>query len=72
VNASPEPFSNIALSALEDAGSVGLSLLAVFHPVVTLAIVAAFTVIGILVIRKIARGIRGLLKGPWWRPRRLS
>ena len=36
VNASPEPFSNIALSVLEDAGSIGLSLLAAFHPVVTL------------------------------------
>src|SRR5262249_33312816 len=39
VNTSPEPFSNIALSALEDAGTVGVSLLTVFHPVVTFAIV---------------------------------
>src|SRR5262252_5135753 len=29
-NASPEPFSNMALSILEDAGSVGLSVLAAF------------------------------------------
>ncbi len=70
VNASPEPFSNIALSALEDAGSVGLSLLAVFHPVATLIIVAALAVTGVLVIRKLARGIRGLLRGFGWRPRR--
>jgi hypothetical protein len=42
VNASPEPFSNIALCVLEDAGSTGLSLLAAFHPVVTLTIVSLF------------------------------
>src|SRR5947209_13331559 len=39
-NTSPEPFSNMALSAVEDAGGVGLSLLAAFHPAVTLGIVA--------------------------------
>src|SRR5947209_8926915 len=32
VNTSPEPVSNITVSALEDAGSVGLSVLAAFHP----------------------------------------
>ena len=64
-NASPEPFSNITLSALEDIGSVGLSLLTVFHPVVTLTIVAVLAVISILLIRRLARGIRGL----FWRPR---
>src|SRR5579884_1173572 len=32
VNASPEPFSNLAVSALEDAGSIGFSVLTVFHP----------------------------------------
>ena len=63
VNTSPEPFSNIALSTIEDAGSVGLSLLAAFHPVLTLFIVAALVMTGILLIRKIARGIQGLLHG---------
>ena len=67
VNASPEPFSNIGLSVLEDAGSVGLSLLAAFHPVITLIIVAALVVIGILVIRKIAHGVQGLLNRLRWR-----
>jgi uncharacterized membrane protein len=67
-NASPEPFSNIALSAFEDAGSVGLSLLAVFHPVVTLVIVATLAVTGIVVIHKLARGIQELLRRG--RPRR--
>ena len=49
VNASPEPFSNIALCVLEDAGSTGLSLLAAFHPVVTLTIVSLFLLLGILI-----------------------
>jgi uncharacterized membrane protein len=60
VNASPEPFSNITLSVLEDAGSFGLSLLAAFHPVATLTIVAVFVLLGALFVRKLARGIRGL------------
>src|SRR5580700_5842215 len=33
VNASPEPFSNIAASLLEDLGVAGLVSFAVFHPV---------------------------------------
>ena len=63
VNASPEPFSNVALSAIEDAGSIVLSLLAAFHPVVTLLIVAALVVLGALIMRKLRRGIRALFGG---------
>jgi hypothetical protein len=62
VNTTPEPFSNIALSAVEDAGSVGLSLLAAFHPVIALTVVAALVVLGVLLIRKLALGIRGLFR----------
>ena len=72
VNASPEPFSNVALSAFEDAAGVGLSLLTVFHPVVMLTLVAVLAVMGILVIRKLARFIRSLLCRFGWRPRRLT
>ena len=63
-NTSPEPFSNIALSVFEDAGSVGLSLLAAFHPVATLVIVGVFVLLGVLFLRKLTRGIRGLFRGP--------
>ena len=63
VNASPEPFSNVALSVLEDVGSIGLSLLAAFHPVVALAVVAVLVLCGIVIVRKVARGIRGLFRG---------
>jgi uncharacterized membrane protein len=61
MNASPEPFSNIALSLIEDAASVGLSLLTASHPVAMLVVVAVLAVIGIWIIRKIAHGFRGLL-----------
>ena len=64
VNASPEPFSNVVLSVLEDVGSIGLSLLAVFHPLLTLAFVVVLVVFGVVIIRKLACGIRGLFRGP--------
>jgi hypothetical protein len=62
VNTSPEPFSNVGVSVLEDAGSVGLSFLAAFHPVVTLAVVAVLVAMGFLMVRKFARGIRSLFR----------
>ena len=62
VNASPEPFSNVALSALEDAGSVAMSLLAAFHPVATLVLVVLLVGVGFLIVRKIARAIRSLFR----------
>ena len=62
VNASPEPFSNIAVSSVEEVGSVGLAALAAFHPVVTMAVVLVLTVLGIWVVRKMVRGIRRLFR----------
>jgi hypothetical protein len=41
-NTSPEPFSNIVLSTLEDIFTVALAVLAAFHPVVILVIILAF------------------------------
>lgn len=62
-NTSPEPFSNVVISGLEDVGSIGLTLLTVFHPLVALFIVAVFVLAGVLVIRKLLRGIRALFHG---------
>jgi uncharacterized membrane protein len=62
VNASPEPFSNIGVSALEDLGSVGLSLLAAFHPVVMLVLVGLLVLLGLMIVRRITGGIRGLFR----------
>lgn len=61
-NTSPEPFSNVILSGLEDIGSIGLSLLAVFHPAIALSIVAVLVLIGVLLMRKVVRGVRSLFR----------
>ena len=52
-NASPEPFSNWALSTFEDAAAVGLSWLAATHPVLTGAIVLVLVTLSALLIWKL-------------------
>jgi hypothetical protein len=47
VTPSPEPISNISLSTAEDAGAVGLSWIAVHHPVAGAATVGVLTVAGV-------------------------
>jgi hypothetical protein len=44
VNTSPEPFSNITLSLLEDGLVAGIIVLAIANPVVTLVVVTVLTV----------------------------
>jgi hypothetical protein len=61
VNASPEPFSNIFLSVVEDVFTIGLAALAAFHPVVMLAIVVAFILLLVWLGPKIFRAIRRML-----------
>jgi hypothetical protein len=61
VNASPEPFSNIFLSVVEDVFTIGLAALAAFHPVVMLAIVVAFILLLVWLGPKIVRAIRRML-----------
>ena len=65
VNASPEPFSNIVASLLEDAGVVGLVSFAVFHPVPAAIIAAMALAVGIVVFALLASRIRRA-----WRRRR--
>ncbi|TAK40920.1 MAG: DUF4126 domain-containing protein [Betaproteobacteria bacterium] len=61
INASPEPFSNWAASLLED-GAVPAGLwLAFAHPVVFLVLLAFFAITAVLLLRKIAQGLRRLL-----------
>ena len=57
VTPSPEPVSNIALSAGEDALAVFLTWLATQHPIAAAVIVAAFLVIIVAVMRWIVRTI---------------
>lgn len=57
VTPSPEPISNIGLSAGEDTIAVFLTWLATQHPVAAAGIVAAFLILMVVVIRWIARMI---------------
>ena len=65
VNASPEPFSNIVASLLEDAGVVGVVSLAVFHPVSAAIVAAVALAAGIVVFALLASRMRRA-----WRRRR--
>jgi hypothetical protein len=58
INASPEPFSNIVASLLEDLGVVGLVSFAVFHPVVAAAVAAVVLAVGIALLALLASRIR--------------
>jgi uncharacterized membrane protein len=59
-NTSPEPFSNIALSLVEDAIAVGASFVMASHPVAILVVVAIFLVFAIWIARRIVRALRSL------------
>lgn len=54
-NASPEPFSNWALSFIEDVIAISLTTLAMAHPIIAGAIVVVLLVLAFLVIRGIVR-----------------
>jgi hypothetical protein len=65
VNASPEPFSNIAASLLEDLGVAGLVSFAVFHPAASAIVAAVVLAAGIALFALLASRIR---RG-WYRRR---
>ena len=58
INASPEPFSNIIASLLEDLGVVGLVSFAVFHPVPAAVIAAVLLAAGLALFALLASRIR--------------
>ena len=60
-NASPEPFSNIFLSIVEDILTIGLGALAAFHPVAILAIILVFILLLLWLGPKVFRAIRRML-----------
>ncbi|MBV9096371.1 MAG: DUF4126 domain-containing protein [Streptosporangiaceae bacterium] len=65
VNASPEPFSNIVASLLEDLGVAGLVSFAVLHPVAAAIVAAVMLAVGIALFALLGSRIR---RG--WRRRR--
>jgi len=58
VNASPEPFSNIVISVLEDLGVAGLVTFAVFHPVAAAIVAAVALAAGLALFALLASRIR--------------
>jgi hypothetical protein len=64
VNASPEPFSNWALSFTEDLFVVGLGLLALKYPLAALAITLLIIVTIVIALRWIVQTLRGIMRRP--------
>ena len=64
VNTSPEPFSNAAVSAGEDALVIGGLWLAVEYPLLFLAALLVFLIVAVLLIRLVLRGLRRLFGAP--------
>jgi len=62
VTASPEPFSNIALSLAEDAFVVFLVWFAGQHPYWTAAIVAVLLILIVFAVRWVVRALRSLFR----------
>jgi hypothetical protein len=63
VTASPEPFSNTALSLGEDGFAIFLTWFATQHPYSAAAIVAILLVIILLLARWVLRSLRSLFRG---------
>ncbi len=61
-NTSPEPFSNIVLSLIGDALTVGGTLLMALHPIVIIAIVAVAVVLSVVLLRWILRALRRVFR----------
>jgi hypothetical protein len=64
VNASPEPFSNWALSLGEDVFVLGLAVLALQYPLLALGVVALSLLMIVVVIGVLVRMVRRRLPGP--------
>jgi Domain of unknown function (DUF4126) len=58
VNQSPEPFSNLPLSFIEDAPAVGGGYFAVSHPLAALSFVVLFLALFALLARRVIRRSR--------------
>ena len=61
--ASPEPFSNLFLSLVDDVAAVGLTWFAVEHPYVAAGVVIGLVVLTVLLVRWVWRAARALFRG---------
>ncbi len=60
-NVSPEPFTNWALSIIEDLFTIGAAVIAALHPVVILAVILIFLLVFIWILPKVVRRVRRML-----------
>jgi len=63
VTPSPEPFSNGALSLVEDATAIGLTWLATRHPYTAAGLVVVGLVFVVLILRFVIRSLKALFRG---------
>lgn len=63
VTPSPEPFSNITLSLVEDVLAIGLTWLATRHPYIAGTFATIFALIIVLLARWVIRAMRALFRG---------
>jgi hypothetical protein len=63
VTPSPEPFSNITLSLVEDVLAIGLTWLATRHPYIAGTFATIFVLIILLLARWVIRAMRALYRG---------
>ncbi|MFF3260798.1 DUF4126 domain-containing protein [Streptomyces sp. NPDC002932] len=62
VNTSPEPFSNIAMSTVEDLGVAGVVTFAIFHPWIAATVAGTLLVLGLVILVFLASRIRRFLR----------
>ncbi|AWL42693.1 MULTISPECIES: DUF4126 domain-containing protein [Streptomyces] len=62
VNTSPEPFSNIGVSIVEDLGVAGVITFAVFHPVAAAVVAGTLLVLGVVLVLFLASRIRRFVR----------
>ncbi|NOT61730.1 MAG: DUF4126 domain-containing protein [Acidobacteria bacterium] len=60
-NASPEPFSNITLSIIEDVITFASTILMAFYPVLILIVIAIFLIVALWIVPKIVRALRRMI-----------
>lgn len=63
VTPSPEPFSNGALSLIEDGTAIGLTWLATRHPYTAAGLVLVGLVFVVLILRFVLRSLKALFRG---------
>jgi Domain of unknown function (DUF4126) len=61
-NTSPEPFSNVALSVIEDVGVAGLMWLVLAYPLVALGVVVVLLMLAVWLLPKLFRFIARMLR----------